>query len=283
MTIRNPVEWSADQVRSAAGAAELVGRAVVGDRAPEVPVVRSIDTGDLLDALRAGFDDFRACRTDVIFISLVYPIIGLLLARALLHTDFLPLIFPLAAGFALVGPLAAIGLYEMSRRREQGAEVSWTDAFGVVASPAFAAILALALVLVGILIVWLGVALGVYLLTLGPTPPASLASFVADLFGTEAGWALIIVGCGIGLLFAALVLAISVISFPMLLDRDVGVGTAIRTSLRACAVNPVPIATWGLIVAGALVVGALPAFIGLIVVLPVLGHATWHLYRALVA
>jgi uncharacterized membrane protein len=284
MPIRNPIEWSADQLKQAAGAAELVGRAVYrGDETSHVPAIRRIGTGDLVDALRKGFEDFRACRTDVIFISLVYPVIGLVLARALLHTGFLPLIFPLATGFALVGPLAAVGLYEMSRRREQGATVGWADAFGVAQSPAFAAIVAMALILLAIFLVWLGVAELVYSLTLGPVPPASPAAFAAAVFGTPAGWMLIVVGCGLGLLFAVLVLAISVVSFPMLLDRDVGVGTAMRTSLRACAVNPVPMATWGLIVAGALLVGAIPAFIGLIVVVPVLGHATWHLYRKLVA
>jgi uncharacterized membrane protein len=284
MPIRNPIEWSADQIKHAAGAAELVGRALYrGDEASPVPAIRRIGTRDLVDALRKGFDDFRACRTDVIFISLVYPIIGLALARTLLHTDLLPLIFPLATGFALVGPLAAIGLYEMSRRRERGAAVGWADAFGVVSSPAFAAIAAMAFILLAIFLVWLGVAQLVYALTLGPEPPASLGAFAAEVLGTPAGWTMVVVGCGLGFLFAVLVLAISAVSFPMLLDRDVGVGTAMRTSLRACADNPVPMATWGLIVAGGLLLGTIPAFIGLIVVLPVLGHATWHLYRKLVA
>jgi uncharacterized membrane protein len=284
MPIRNPIEWSADQVRHAAGAAEAVGRAVHrdDDTRSDIPVIRRIGTEDLNAALRKGWEDFRAYRTDVIFISLVYPVIGLVLARALLHADFLALVFPLAAGFALLGPLAAIGLYEMSRRREEGSVVGWTDAFGVVRSPAFAAISVMALLLLAIFLAWLAVAQVVYTLTLGPMPPASIGAFAETVLETPAGWALIVVGCGIGFLFAVLVLSISIVSFPMLLDRDVGVGTAIRTSLRAVATNPVPLATWGLIVAGALLAGSIPLFIGLIVVLPVFGHATWHLYRALV-
>jgi uncharacterized membrane protein len=284
MPIRNPIEWSADQVKQAAGAAEVVGRTVYrGDAAgSDVPAIRSIGTEDLKAALRNGWEDFRAYRTDVIFISLVYPVIGLILARALLHTDFLALVFPLAAGFALLGPLAAIGLYEMSRRREQGAVVGWADAFGVVRSPASAAIALMGLILLAIFLAWLAAAQLVYALTLGPLPPASVGAFARTVLETPAGWALIVIGCGVGFLFAVLVLSISIVSFPMLIDRDVGVGTAIRTSLSAVATNPVPLAIWGLIVAGALVAGSIPLFIGLIVVLPVLGHATWHLYRALV-
>ena len=284
MAIRNPVEWSADQVRQAAGAAVHVGRAVYRDgRTEQRPAVRRIDLADIRRALRLGFDDFRAYRTDVIFISLIYPVIGLVLGRALLHSSFLPLLFPIAAGFALVGPLAAIGLYEMSRRREEGTIVGWTDAFHVVASPAIAAIAVMALILLAIFAVWIGVAHALYALTLGPQPPASLPAFTQAVLGTPAGWTMIVAGLGIGFLFALVVLAISVVSFPMLIDRDVGVGTAIGTSVRACLANPVPMAAWGAIVAFALLLGSLPAFIGLIVVLPVLGHATWHLYRALVA
>ena len=102
------------------------------------------------------------------------------------------------------------------------------------------------------------------------------------MFTTGAGWALIVVGIGVGFLFAVLVLTISVVSFPMLLDRDVGLFTAVATSVLAVVTNPVPMAVWGLIVAGGLVLGSLPALLGLIVVMPVLGHATWHLYRKVV-
>jgi uncharacterized membrane protein len=93
---------------------------------------------------------------------------------------------------------------------------------------------------------------------------------------------MIVGGVGVGFLFALLVLAISVVSFPLLLDRDVGLYGAVSTSIRAVATNPSPMALWGLIVAGGLAIGMLPAFLGLIVVLPVLGHATWHLYRKVV-
>ena len=170
----------------------------------------------------------------------------------------------------------------MSRRREQGGEVSWATALAVFRAPAFGAIAMLGLILVAIFLLWLLAAEEVYTLTLGPASPASLGAFLAAIFTTTAGWALIFVGVGLGFLFALAVLVISIVSFPLLLDRDVGLDTAIGTSLRVVKANPGPIAIWGLIVAGALALGSIPFFIGLIVVLPVLGHATWHLYRKVV-
>lgn len=283
--IRNPIEWSVDQVKTAGAALERTGHAVRRHNEAEEaqpPAVRRIGVDDLKDALRKGLDDFAAYRTDVIFLCLIYPLAGLLLARLAFSYDMLPLLFPLASGFALVGPVAAVGLYEMSRRRERGEEVGWADAFGVLRSPAFGAILTLGVILFGIFLLWLVTANAIYVATLGPDAPVSFGSFVRDVFTDPSGWALVAVGVGTGFLFACLVLAISVVSFPMLLDRDVGLATAVSTSIRAVRENPLPMAVWGLIVAGGLVLGSLPALLGLIVVLPVLGHATWHLYRKLV-
>src|SRR6266404_6045438 len=246
------------------------------------PTVRRIGLADLKDALARGFADFSAIPTHAVFLCLIYPIVGLVLARAIMGYALLPLLFPLAAGFALVGPFAAIGFYELSRRREQGLDISWEDAFDVLHSPSRDAIAALGLLLLVIFVFWVGVAEAIYIETFGHEPAASIPNFVREVFTTPAGWTLIIVGNGIGFLFALAVLIISVVSFPLLLDRDVGAVEAVLTSVRAVAANPLPMAIWGLIVGGLLVIGSLPFFVGLAVVVPVLGHATWHLYRKVV-
>ena len=285
MTIRNPIEWASDQFRLAGLVVGSAGRAGIGseaDRETSLPEIRQIETADLKDVLVRGFDDFAAYRTDVIFLCIVYPVIGLILGRLAFGYGTLPLLFPLASGFALVGPFAAVGLYEMSRRRELGGNVAWPDAFGVIASRSFGAIIVLGLLLVAIFLLWLITAESIYEVTLGPEPPASLGSFIRDVLTTEAGWALIVVGIGAGFLFAVVALAISVVSFPLLLDREVGLVTAVWTSVRAVVVNPVPMAVWGLVVTSGLVIGSIPLFLGLIIVMPVLGHATWHLYRKVV-
>jgi len=284
MHIRNPVEWGVDQLKVAGHTIEAVaGHRSHGDASATPPIVRRIGVADLTEAITRGIEDFGAFRTDVVFLCVIYPVIGLLLARLAFGYHMLPLVFPLASGFALIGPFAAVGLYEMSRRREQGVELGWGGAFGVVHSPAFGAIIVLGLLLMAIFLLWLGAAMAIYDLTLGPEPPASIGGFLRDVLTTSAGWILIGAGVGTGFVFAVVAMAISVVSFPMLLDRDVPLHTAILTSVQAVAANPGIMAVWGLLVALGLVIGSIPLFIGLIIVMPVLGHATWHLYRKLVA
>jgi uncharacterized membrane protein len=285
MTIRNPIEWGASSLKLANAAVGTASQSIGHTREhfAALPTVRRIGFADLAQALARGLDDFAAYRTDVFFICAIYPVMGVVLGRLAFGYDMLPLIFPLISGFALIGPVAAVGLYEMSRRREQGAVVSWGEAFGVLRSPSIGAIVTLGLVLLALFAFWVGFAQMIYDVTLGPLPPESIQAFARDVVTTDAGWTMVAVGVGVGFLFAVAVLAISVVSFPLLIDRDVGLVAAIWTSLRAVARNPLPMAAWGLIVAGGLVIGSLPLLLGLIVVMPVLGHATWHLYRRLVA
>jgi uncharacterized membrane protein len=239
--------------------------------------------GDLGQALTNGLADFAANRTDVVFLCVIYPLVGLVLARLASGYGVVPLLFPLASGFALVGPLAAVGLNEMSRRRELGGEVTWIDAFGVLRSPSIGPIIGLGLLLIAIFLLWMVTAEAIYVLTLGPKPPVSIAAFAHDVFTTASGWTMIVLGVGIGFLFALLTLAISVVSFPLLLDRDVKMETAVWTSIQAVVANPLPMAAWGVIVTAGLVIGSIPCLLGLVIVMPVLGHATWHLYRRVVA
>lgn len=284
--IRNPIEWSWDQVRSTGHAAGSVGRAILGAREYRHAdlAIRRIGVADIRQALARGFSDFGAFRTDVMFLCVFYPLAGLVIGYVTFGYNLLPLLFPLISGFALIGPVAAVGLYEMSRRREQGLPTSWATAFSVLRSPSFGAIAVFGLLLTAIFLLWLGVAWGIYAMTLGQIEPAAVPTmqFLRDVLTTQEGWRMIGVGIGVGFLFAVFVLMISVVSFPLLLDRDVGLMTAMRTSIKAVMSNPGPMALWGLIVAVSLVLGSLPLFVGLIIVIPVLGHATWHLYRALV-
>jgi uncharacterized membrane protein len=250
---------------------------------PGEPAVRSIGLADLKEAVAKGYDDFNAMPTFAVFLGIIYAVLGLILFRLSFGYEVLPLVYPILTGFVLLGPFAAIALYGVSRRREQGLEVSVEDLLEVFRSPSIGAITRLGLVLLAIFVAWLIAAQTMYAQIMGGAEPTSLGEFARQILTTPAGREMIVVGNTVGFVFALLVLVISVISFPMLVDRDVSAGTAVRTSVRAVGANPLTMAMWGLFVALALVVGSLPFFFGLAVVFPVLGHATWHLYRRTVS
>src|ERR1700704_2504989 len=250
-----------------------------GQDAAAAPVIRTIGFSDLHRALQLGWEDFKAVPSHAIVLCVIYPVLGLVLFRMVVGYSVLPLLFPLAAGFTLIGPFAAVGLYELSRRRERGEEAAAWDAVHVLRAPSFGAMLGLGALLLILFITWIAVADAIYIATFGHAPAATIPDFAARVLTTPEGWTLIIVGCGVGFLFAVVALCVSVVSFPLMLDRHATAIDAIRTSLQAVMKNPLGMAAWGLIVAVLLVVGSLPFFVGLAVVLPVLGHATWHFYR----
>ena len=276
-TIDHPVGWTFRVLR----AAMTRPLPALPDTAPIV--VNHIAREDLVQSLRQGFADFTASRTDVVLLCIMYPMAGLVFSRLAIQMSLLPLIFPLIAGFALLGPVLAAGTYQMSRTRERTGKASWLDAFSAFRSPGIGSIVSLGCWLLLIFALWMLTAHEIYRFTFGDYAPASATGFLHDVLTTGRGWALMIVGVGVGAVFAGLVLSISIVSFPLLLDRNTGVAAAVRTSYRATRMNLVPVATWGAIVAVLLALGSLVLLIGLAVVVPVLGHATWHLYRKIVA
>ena len=246
------------------------------------PTMRHISTADLWDALKLGAEDFWAKPSHYVFLCLIYPIVGLILTQWSSGSNAIQLVYPLMSGFALIGPFAAIGLYEISRRRELGMSSRWHHALDVRHSPALPSIAVIGILLFALFLLWLFTAQSLYTSLFGAEPPASVGAFVRDVLTTGKGWTLILVGNAVGFVFAVVVLATTVVAFPLLLDRDVGAVSAIETSARAVMANPLTMALWGLTVAVLLVIGSIPLFAGLAVVMPILGHATWHLYRKVV-
>ncbi|MFN0113175.1 MAG: DUF2189 domain-containing protein [Paracoccaceae bacterium] len=281
-TIGNPLSWGA-ALLGRAGSGLGANAQGLGSDGLVTPVVRRIGIPDIRAALAQGLDDFAALRTDVAAMCLLYPIVGAVLVWFALNQSLTMLVFPLVSGFALIGPVVAIGLYEMSKRRDAGKEVSWGDAFGVLANPSFGAILVLGLMLVGLFFFWLIAAWGIGRATMGDVTHLTAVEFLRATLTTGAGWAMILIGVPVGFVFAVAALAVSVVSFPMLIDRPVGLPVAVVTSVRVARENPVTVALWGLVVAVLLVAGSVPLLLGLAVVLPVLGHATWALYRRAVS
>ena len=244
--------------------------------------VRSVEPADLWDALKHGYDDFAACPSFAVFLCIIYPLIGFALGGLSFGTNMLPLLYPLAAGFAIVGPIAALGLYEMSRQREAGRAPDIAHAFDVVKSPSMPAILAVSALLIALFVAWLASAHALYTAIMGPDWPATPVAFLRNILTTREGWMLIFFGNIVGGIFAVAAFFVGAISFPLLLDRDVGALAAIETSARAVAANSGTMTLWGIIIAALLLLGSIPFFIGLAVVMPLLGHASWHLYRKLV-
>ena len=248
--------------------------------------IRTIGVEDIRVALRQGWEDFQALRGDLIFIGFIYPVAVLFAILIASRLSILPLLFPLVAGSILFSPALASGFYELARRREQGLDTRWGHFLDVLRGRSAPALIDLTVVTAMLFLGWIIAAWFIFDATvgrLGPEAIASTSAFAQAVFGTAEGWWMIVIGNLVGLGFAIATLAVSVVSFPMILDKDVNWGVALRTSVRVARHNPMTVALWGLIVVGLLILGALPALVGLALVLPVLGYATWHLYtRAVV-
>lgn len=243
------------------------------------PEVRKMNVRDVTDALRLGISDFKAKPSHMVFVYVLYPFIALFMARIAFGMDIIPLLFPLSGGIALIGPAVAVVFYEISRRRERGLDTSWRHSLSVVKSPVMLSIAALSFMLLAIFVIWLIIADAIYGVYFGGEEQTSVVEFTKQVFVTSKGWSLIFIGCSAGFLLALLVLMTSAVSFPLLIDRNIGPLGAVSASVRVAWHNPIPVAAWGLVVAIVLFLGTILAFIGLAISFPILGHATWHFYR----
>lgn len=248
----------------------------------QASAIRAIDGNDLNWALAEGWRDFQENRGYLIFLAAMYPALGFLAALLAFNNQLLPLAFPLGAGLSIMGPAVAAGFYEMARRREEHIDPSWAHFLDPLRDGRRDALLVLSAGLLVLFLIWLGIAWAIYSATLQPLHPAGIRGFIDALMRTREGWTMIVLGNLAGAVFAVLTLVLTVVSFPMAVDRPVDPGAAVATSLAAVRRNPVSMTRWGIRVALLLALGCLPLFIGLAVVLPVLGYATWHLYTRLV-
>ena len=247
----------------------------------EIPI-RKINGGDLGWSLRQGLADFGAMRGDILFAGVIYTLIGIAAVVMTTNGPLMPFFLPVVAGVGLLGPAAAVGFYELARRREDGQESGWPHFFDVARRPSADDIAAVVGLLVAVFALWLIAAGLLYVALFGWATPTSIAGFVSEVFTTPRGWALIVSGLVVGTIFGWIVLALSVASLPLLVDCDVTAGAAISASWRAAHANKAEMIRWGLTVAVLLVLGSIPLFVGLAFVLPWLGYATWHLYTKLI-
>ena len=258
--------------------------AELGESAPKpAPRVQTITLAALIGSLEQGLRDFRAAPAFGLFFGGIYAVGGMLIVLAAAALDMGYISYPLAVGFALIGPFVAVGLYEVSRRRETGEPLRWKPVLGVVFAQRKRETGWMAFVTLFVLVMWMYQVRILIALFIGLRAPTSLEGFVQVIVGTPEGLMFLAVGHVIGAFMALVLFSLTVVSFPLLLDREVDFVTAMITSVRAVVMNPVPMIGWAFVIMVLLMIAMAPFFLGLFVALPVLGHTTWHLYRKLVA
>ncbi|QDG74477.1 DUF2189 domain-containing protein [Labrenzia sp. PHM005] len=244
-----------------------------------MPQINKITVNDVIDALAAGLNDFRAAPVYGLAIGAFFAVGGLfvILSAAALNLSYLS--YPAAAGFVLIGPFAAVGLYEVSRRLKTGEELSWSKVLGAMWAQKGRELSWMAFVVLFIQIMWMYQVRLLLALFLGFRSFASFEEFLNAVIGSPEGLMFLAVGHVVGAVLSLILFSLTVISFPMLLEEDRDFITAMISSVRAVATSPVPMIGWAFVVTAVLIVSMAPAFIGLIITLPILGHTTWHLYK----
>jgi uncharacterized membrane protein len=250
---------------------------------PNMPVVRPVTFTDLRACLAAGIDDFRRAPLYGLFFGAVYALGGLLILAVVFRLEMSYLAYPLAIGFALIGPFVAVGLYEVSRRLETGRPLDWPGVLRVIYDQRRRELSWMAFVVLFVLWIWLYQVRLLIALFLGSRATIDLGRFVHVVISTPEGLIFLAVGHLVGAILALVLFSVTVIACPLLLDRNIDFVTALITSVKTVTTSPVPMILWGLMVVVLVLLASLPAFLGLVVVLPILGHATWHLYRRAIA
>lgn len=250
---------------------------------PKLPDIKRISISDVRGALKLGWADFKKAPMLGLVFGGFYALGGLAIWAGLMVYQMPWMIIPLAIGFPLIGPFVAVGLYEVSRRLVAGKPLIWRDIFLVMLGQRERQLGWMAFVLLFIFWIWIYQVRLLMAIFLGFKSFSTIGDFVAVVTTTPEGLGFLLVGTIVGGLISFLLFSATIVSMPLLMEREIDFVSAIVLSFKAVRENFVPMLSFALIVGVLTLLAMLPAFLGLLVVLPLLGHATWHLYRQLVA
>ena len=250
---------------------------------PTLPKINKVTADDIRASLKAGFSDFLARPFMSGFFGLFYAVFGILFVWVLVWLEKIWMILPAAIAFPLVAPFAAAGLYEMSRRLQKGEGFGWSDILTVMANQRKREMGWMAFVTLFVLWIWFYQFRTVLVIVLQDSSFSDFDGFLNTVFLTSEGWVFLAIGTCVGALLSAVLFTLTVVAMPLLLDREIDFVSAMLTSIRVVAENPVVMLTWAAIITVTMLLSLVPAFLGLIFTLPILGHTTWHLYQRAVA